>query len=882
MDRIGSVAKGGTVGTMGAPRVSETWRTGGGRLRAAGLLSVLAVLTSLLLHPAAASAISQPATTLTGALVNGDALPNTEALRAYGLWNENLVSARVAPVHAAGKVPILSLKDAIKGGTWRGPTWDEICAGGGADYLRTQLAALGDLDYPVWFTFDHEPDVIVKNDPSGGATAAGYACAFRTIQGIAADLGVTNIKWYSALLVPAYRDGSADSFTTGVNLDAAGVDLYMYGPLDSGDALCQPSRIAEAEAFARSHGLPLALPEWGVSANAMSDTQRATCIDRWASWHDGWADSPFLIYFSPLSAPGPLNTRIAPGTAAYAAYGRATGDNAPPADTTPPTVTVRAPAPGVTVSGNLTVTADVSDDTGVSSVTLLVDGTGTGQAAASPYDPASISWDSSSVPDGQHTLRVLARDAAGNSSSGGEVDVEVANTRDTSPPSTPPGLTAVANGQNVIRLDWSAATDDVGITGYQVSRDGGSPVAVTGTSYSDTGLDPATTYRYSVVALDAAGNRSNPAIINATTATAPVPVPTGLTATAATSTSVNLAWNPGDGSVVGYRVYRDGVQVATPTGAAYTDTGLTAATSYQYQVAAVGSGGRVSDLSPAVSVATPRPAVTAPTGLVASAITSTAATLSWSANPADQGVTGYRVYRDGALVASPTGTTYSDNALRPATSYSYTVTALGAGGTSPASGVLRITTSADKLPPSVPGSPRASATTSYQVTLTWSASVDAGGSSVASYRVYRSSTLIATVTAGATSYGDTLVSAGTKYSYSIAAVDTVGNASARSASVSATTLAAKERTAPSKPTGLRVTATTSSTITFGWTASKDNVKVAGYHVYRNGVYVGDSSTLSFQDTGLKARTSYSYSVVAFDTSANKSGNSSTLRATSGG
>lgn len=869
------------MGDVRAQAVFAGRRTGLHRLRATGLLCGLAVLAALLLHPLSASAISSPANTLTGALVNGDALPNTEALRAYGLWGEDLVNARVAPVHAAGKVPILSLKDGIKGGTWRGPSWAEICSGAGADYLQAQLSALGSVGYPVWFTFDHEPDVIVKNDPSGGATASAYACAFRTIQGIAADLGVTNIKWYSALLVPAYRDGSAADFIAGVHLDAAGIDLYMYGPLDSGDAACQPARIAEAEAFARARGLPLALPEWGVSANVMTDAQRATCIDRWATWHDGWADSPFLIYFSPLSSPGPLNTRIGPGTAAYAAYGRASGDTAPPADTTPPTVTLRAPLAGATVTGTLTVTADVADDTGVDSVTLAVDGSATSRNATAPYTPASITWDSTGVSDGPHTLRIVARDAAGNSG-GDEVTVEVANNRDTQPPSAPSGLQAVANGQNGVRLDWSAARDNVGVTGYQISRDGRTQTTVTGTSYTDAGLDPGSTYQYSVVAFDAAGNRSDPALASATTDPAAVPVPTGLAAIATGTTAVSLSWSSGDSTVTGYRLYRDGTQVATPGTPSYDDSGLTAATTYRYQVAAVGPGGRVSDLSAAVSVTTSRPTLTAPTGLVASAITSTSVTVSWSANSADQAVTGYRVYRDGALVASPTSTSYSDSALRPATSYSYTVAAYSAASTSPASAALRVTTSADRLPPSIPGSPRAASTTPYLVTMTWSASTDAGGSTVASYRVYRGSTLIATVPAGSTNYPDTTVSAGTKYSYRVAAVDSAGNASAKSASVSATTAAAKERTAPSTPSGLRVTAVTSTSITFGWTAAKDNVKVAGYHVYRNGTYVGDSSTASFQDTGLQPRSTYSYYVVAFDTSANRSANSSTLRATSGG
>lgn len=929
--------------------------------------------------PSTARALSTPTATLTGALAKGDPLPNTESLRSYGLWGEDLVGVRVAPVHSAGKVPILSLKNAIKGGTWRGPTWAQMCAGAGEDYLRPQLAAIGALDYPVWLTFDHEPDVIVKNDPSGTATIASYACAFGRIQALAAELGVTNVKWYSALLVPAYRDGSAEQFYAGVALDAAGLDLYMYGPLDSGDAACQPSRIVEAERYAAARGIPLALPEWGVSANAMTDAERAACIERWATWHGGWAGSPFLIYFStPINA-GPLNTRIrttAENAAAYAAYTNVTRDSTPPADTTPPTVTVRAPGAASTVSATVAVTADVADDTGVSRVTLHVDGTPSGQDANPPYGPASIPWNSTTVPDGPHTLRIVATDAAGNASTGGSVDVIVSNDGDVSPPTPPRTLTAGATGQRSVHLDWEAADDDVGVTGYRISRNGDVQATVTATTYDDTALSPDTTYSYSVVALDAAGNASEAAVATATTEAepAPVPVPTGLAASAVTSTAVTLSWDPAGPTVTGYLLYRDGAQIAAPSGTSYRDTGLTSGTTYGYTVAAVGTGGRLSERSPAVSVTTappappttptglrttsvtfstiglawtassaergvagyrvfrggtqiaevtgtsytdggrsggttysysveafdtagsasgrsaalsvttPRPELTAPTGLTASAVSYTSAAIRWTANSADQGVTGYRVYRDGTLVASPTGTTYSDTALRPATSYSYTVSASNSGASSPQSTALRITTRADDLAPAVPGNVRATATASYLITVAWSASQDAGGSTVAGYRVYRSdrgASPIATVGATATSYGDMLVSAGTRYTYRVAAFDPIGNASAQSAAVTATTAAAQERSAPAAPTSLRVTATTSSTLTLAWAASRDNVAVKGYHVYRNGSYVGTSTTTSFRDAGLAARTTYRYNVVAFDASANRSAASATLRATSG-
>src|SRR5438128_1146061 len=81
---------------------------------------------------------------------------------------------------------------------------------------------------------------------------------------------------------------------------------------------------------------------------------------------------------------------------------------------------------------------------------------------------------------------------------------------DTTPPTQPQGLAATAVSPTQINLSWSASSDAVGVAGYTIRRNG-SVIANTGTtatSYSDTGLSPATTYTYTVDAYDAAGNHS--------------------------------------------------------------------------------------------------------------------------------------------------------------------------------------------------------------------------------------------------------------------------------------------------------------------------------------------------------------------------------------
>ncbi len=79
---------------------------------------------------------------------------------------------------------------------------------------------------------------------------------------------------------------------------------------------------------------------------------------------------------------------------------------------------------------------------------------------------------------------------------------------DTTAPTAPAGLTATAKTASSVSLTWTAATDDVGVTGYDVYRDGTRVGSATGTTYTDTGLSAATAYRYTVRARDAAGNVS--------------------------------------------------------------------------------------------------------------------------------------------------------------------------------------------------------------------------------------------------------------------------------------------------------------------------------------------------------------------------------------
>lgn len=100
--------------------------------------------------------------------------------------------------------------------------------------------------------------------------------------------------------------------------------------------------------------------------------------------------------------------------------------------------------------------------------------------------------------------------------------------KDVTPPSDPQNLAATVVSASRIDLSWSASTDDKGVTGYRVYRNGALAGTTSGTQFSNTGLAPSTTYSYGVAAYDAAGNTSAVSgSVSATTPAAPVGGGTG-------------------------------------------------------------------------------------------------------------------------------------------------------------------------------------------------------------------------------------------------------------------------------------------------------------------------------------------------------------------
>ena len=252
------------------------------------------------------------------------------------------------------------------------------------------------------------------------------------------------------------------------------------------------------------------------------------------------------------------------------------------------------------------------------------------------------------------------------------------------------GLGTSAVTQTSATLSWAASSDNVAVTGYRLFRGGSQVGTATTTSYGYTGLTCGTAYVLGVAAVDAAGNVSATATTNLTTAACPdtsaPSTPTGLAASAVGQTSATLSWTASSDNVAvtGYRVFRAGTQVGTTSSTTFTVTGLTCATTYTLGVAALDAAGNVSATA-TTSATTPAcpdtSAPSTPAGLATSAVTQTAATLSWSASTDNVGVTGYRVFRSGTQVGTPTTTSFAFSGLTCGTSYTLGVAAVDAAGT---------------------------------------------------------------------------------------------------------------------------------------------------------------------------------------------------------
>jgi hypothetical protein len=278
----------------------------------------------------------------------------------------------------------------------------------------------------------------------------------------------------------------------------------VFGVYNNGfDTVYSPAGLADGQwhqvvASQGPAGMTLYVDDHLVGSNAASGNQ--VYGGYWRVGGDNlsaWPDRPSSDYFAGTIDEVAIYDSVLSANqvdAHYTASGRGATDG------TAPATAITSPADGAAMqTGTTTVTATASDDVAVTSVDLQVDGAAVATSTTSPY---TFSWTATA---GSHTLRTVAHDAAGNTGTSAAVHVTV-----TAPDTTPPSAPGTPSASNVtstsVTLTWAAATDDQGVTGYRVLRDGAQVGQTAALNYTDSGLAAGTTYSYTVRAVDAAGN----------------------------------------------------------------------------------------------------------------------------------------------------------------------------------------------------------------------------------------------------------------------------------------------------------------------------------------------------------------------------------------
>lgn len=193
-------------------------------------------------------------------------------------------------------------------------------------------------------------------------------------------------------------------------------------------------------------------------------------------------------------------------------------------DTTPPSAPASVAA-SATGPASVALSWQASSDNGGGAVSYVVhrDGVRVATSNVPRFNDQGLQADTSYV------YRVTAVDASGNSSAPSApvtVRTDRAMDVDTTAPSAPMHLHSMGETTSSIDLMWGSATDDVGVTGYRVYRDGQLVRSTSATRVMDTGLSAGTTYRYTVRAIDAAGNESADSnVLTKSTVSAPTPDP---------------------------------------------------------------------------------------------------------------------------------------------------------------------------------------------------------------------------------------------------------------------------------------------------------------------------------------------------------------------
>ena len=519
---------------------------------------------------------------------------------------------------------------------------------------------------------------------------------------------------------------------------------------------------------------------------------------------------------------------------------------------------------------------------------------GSGYSLVATVSTNITTWaDSGLTPATTYTYRVRANNGAGNSGYSNEANA----TTDAppGPPEAPTALLVTGPGIHSVSLSW---TDNaVGETGFKIERQDSAgaafvEIAAVGadtTAFTNAGLNFSTNYNYRIFAYGPYGNSAFSDTVAATTNDPPpTPVaPSFVSATANGMYVVDLNWTSNSGNGSGFKLEKKSpadsafsqIALLDSSVTAYSDSGLTYSTTYDYRVRAYHGYGE-SAWSDTASVATddPPPPPAGPTDMTATTTGMTTIALSWIDNANTE--SGFELYRKMAAdssfnliaVLDSNTTAYNDSGLAVGTTYDYGLRSFIQGFAQSITMAEASAKTADP-PPAVPSALAATANGMHQIDLTWTDnSTYETGFKVESRRIGVDSSFaqIASLDSNVTAFSDSGLVFSTTYEYRVSAFYDFGQ-SAWSDTASATT---DDPPPPAAPSAIAAAATGMYSMSVTWTDNaNDEVgfklerKLTADSVFAE-IAVVDSNVTAFSDSGLTYSTSYDYRVRAYNPSGN--------------
>ncbi len=505
------------------------------------------------------------------------------------------------------------------------------------------------------------------------------------------------------------------------------------------------------------------------------------------------------------------------------------------------------------------------------------------------FDPANTLY-SNSLPEGDWYLHTCIQETANPNNKGWSVTRFMT---DNTPPPSPPNFRVTRVLNDEIDLAWDAPTDNSGIGVYHLSQNGSTVANLTATSFSDRGLVPGTTYSFQLVAEDNASmpNESAPVelvslivqvknppqdgiwlnttriVADYTFVTSPSSAPAFQYSTFAlwdhAATSDNRGCSAALCTVVGQSSCRYSFD---PSAHLYSNS-LPEGDWYLHTCVQENSNLPNQGWS-ATHFMTDNTPPSIPAGLQAS-VSGTQINLSWQAATDNSVVAGYQIYRDAVMIGSSTVTNYSDS-VSMGSNHSYAVAAFDAAqspNVSPPSTPITIAMTSITLAvhnPPAPGvwlngmrnpvnysfdsSPSILNTSLFSTYASWDINPTNDNRACLLGSGFNTTQLLAS----------NVIPEGNQYLH--LCIKEVANPSNQGWS---TTQFMTDNTAPSVPTGLTGSLAGQTQAQISWQPSSDNLSLAGYQIFRNGVQIATSTTTSYVDAGMQAGNNI-YTIQAFD------------------